>query len=166
MTTEQTRPISDDEAQVRARVAFIAQDIVAMVAALECDNSRLQDLRDERDACTIHDADAEELAELEAAAGDCADEDEARERIMEDPLSVEVRSDWQCMGETLTPAEFCILLCTGGPAVRIVGDLSDGEPSRPRVEYQGWGTPWTEYSPTPEQRDALQTYVECFYFGE
>lgn len=94
------------------------------------------------------------------------DEDEARERIQEDALSVEVRSDWQSLGEDLTPAEFCILLCTGGPAVRIIGDLVRGEPSRPRVQHQDWGTPWTEYFPTAEEREALQTYCQQFYFGE
>ena len=50
--------------------------------------------------------------------------------------------------------------------MRIVGDLNRGQPDRPRVQYQDWGTPWTEYLPTREQRDALQTYCECFYFGE
>lgn len=94
------------------------------------------------------------------------DEDVARERIMEDPLSVEVRSGWQSLGETLEPSEFCILLCAGGPAVRIVGDLDRGEPSRPRVEHQDWGTLWTEYFPTEEEQAALQTYCHQFYFGE
>lgn len=94
------------------------------------------------------------------------DEDGARERIQEDPLSLEVRSGWTTPGAEMEPAEFCLLLCTGGPAVRIVGDLDRGEPSRPRVQHQDWGTPWTEYFPTAEQREALQTYVCQFYFGE
>jgi hypothetical protein len=65
----------------------------------------------------------------------------------------------------MAPAEFCILLCTGGPAVRIVGDLNRGEPSNPRVEHQDWGTPWTEFFPTNDQREALQVYVSLFYYG-
>lgn len=54
------------------------------------------------------------------------DEDEARQRIQEDPLSVEVRKDWYTPGdEPEKPSEFCILLCTGGPAVRLLGDLNE-----------------------------------------
>lgn len=92
-----------------------------------------------------NDDNAEELAELEEAAGDCDDEEDARQRIQEDPLSVEVRSDWASPGEELTAGEFCILLCTGGPAVRIRGELDGGTPCRAWLEYQDWGTPWTQY---------------------
>jgi len=166
----------NNHAEDQARVQ--CESIAEMVAALECDYDRLEELREARSDWNLSDGskgpwcegnpdDAAELADLESGAEGCESEDEARERIMEDPLEITVRSDWQAMGETLKPAEFCILLCTGGPAVRIVGDLDRGEePSRPRVEYQDWGTPWTEYFPTPEQRDALQAYCACFYFGE
>lgn len=109
---------------------------------------------------------AEELAELESAAGDCEDEDDARQRINEDPLSIEVRSDWHAPGESAEDAEFCILLCTGGPAVRIIGDLDRGVPSRPRVQYQDWGTPWTEYFPSSDERAAIETYCAQFFYGE
>ena len=96
------------------------------------------------------------------------DEDEARQTIQEDALSVQVRSGWYTLGEDQPePEEFEILLCTGGPAVRIVGDLNSGSPDRPRLEYQDWFTSWTEYfPPTEQERDALQTYCEQFYFGE
>ena len=91
-------------------------------------------------------ADAEELAELRDTAGDCEDYEEAMQRIYEDPLEVQFRSGWASSGEDLTPEEFYILLCTGGPAVRIMGELGfDGEPSRAWLEYQDWGTPWTQY---------------------
>jgi hypothetical protein len=41
------------------------------------------------------------------------------------------------------PSEFMILLCTGGPAVRIRGELDRySEPEKPRIEYQDWFTPW------------------------
>ncbi len=108
---------------------------------------------------------AEELAELVDAAGDCESEDEARERIQEDPLSVEVRSDWASPGEELTPGEFCILLCTGGPAVRIRGELDHhGEPSRAWLEYQDWGTPWTHY--WQAEGATLCEYAGHFYYGQ
>lgn len=99
------------------------------------------------------------------------DEDEARETIQEDPLSIQVRSGWYTPGDRqrddASPEEFEILLCTGGPAVRIVGELDSGQPDRPRLQYQDWGTPWTEYFIEDNaQREALLTYCQQFYFGE
>lgn len=107
----------------------------------------------------------------------------ARERIQESPLSIEVRSGWVSLEtwgrtvntlltareshEKLSPEEFNILLCTGGPAVRIIGTLSEhGEPESARIEHQDWGTPWTEYRLTGEQQDILLAYCRVFYFGE
>lgn len=107
---------------------------------------------------------AEELAELEDAAGDCTDEDEARQIIQEDPLEVQVRSDWTNPGQTLEAGEFMILLCTGGPAVRIVGELDRGEPCRAWLEYQDWGTPWTQWFGASS--DTLCEYAANFFFGE
>ena len=61
-------------------------------------------------------------------------EDSARQVINEDALSAEIVKSYE------------ILLCTGGPAARIVGELNeDGEPTTARLEHQDWGTPWTEY---------------------
>ena len=88
----------------------------------------------------------EEFEELTAAANGCTSEDEAREALDSDPLSVEFRSGWSTDRTGLEAEEFCILLCTGGPAVRIVGELDQyGEPGRAWMEYQDWGTPWTQY---------------------
>ena len=105
----------------------------------------------------------EMLAELEAAAGDCEDEDEARQRIQEHPLEVLIRSDWANPGTPLEESKFSILLCTGGPAVRIVGDLDQGEPSRARLEYQDWDTGWTQWAEADS--DILCEYAAHF-FGE
>jgi hypothetical protein len=167
--------------------------IVAMVAALECDYDRLEELRDARDSLREEfDADpandgvdfdnwvrnqagfsteeADELKELEEEAGDCKDEDAARTAIMEDPLEVQVRGDWHAVGaeDGNEPSEFYVLLCTGGPAVRIMGELDEhNEPSRAWIEYQDWGTPWTELvSMESAQREALLTYCQQFVFGE
>lgn len=146
--------------------------IVAMVAALECDYDRLQELRDERDMCeegahvwaSQNQDDARELEELENAADDCADADDARKRIEEDPLSVDVRSGWASYGETLTPEEFRIVLCTGGPHVELVGDLDEnGEPARVRVLYRDWGTSGELFD---FDRAAVLRYAQCFYFGQ
>jgi len=96
------------------------------------------------------------------------DDEEARQTIQEDALSVQVRGAWHSPGDTdVEDDEFEILLCTGGPAVRIVGDLNSGSPDRPRLEYQDWFTSWTELIiDNDEEREALQTYCEQFYFGD
>lgn len=158
-----------------------------MVAALECDYEKLAELRETRDDYEIpgmEDApvlveadrraawaeanpdDAEELAELEEAAGDCKDRDDAETRIHEDPLSIQVRSDWEDSAESFTASEFQILLSTGGPATRIMGELdANGEPCRAWLEVQDWFKPWTEYHVSGGM-DTLLTYARCFSFGQ
>lgn len=160
-----------------------AESITAMVAALTCDYNRLQELRDERaDLASAaedpesedetaqalqalaqwDDEHAEELNTLEHEAGDCADEDEARNRIQEDALSVEVRSGWDVVGGDLSAAEFRIVLCTGGPHVEIVGELSSEQPCRAWLQYQDWGAPMTRFFDVEES--TLLAYCQEFYF--
>lgn len=171
----------------RAKEQAAAQysTIADMLAAANCNYSRLDELRDELEYLTAElatvdaedkaEAEAElatwradneaELNELIAEAGNCENEEDARERIQEDPLSVEVRSDWETPGTELTAVEFSILLCTGGPAVRIRGELDEHkQPSRARMEYQDWGTPWTQYFDA--EQSTLIEYAQSFYFGE
>lgn len=106
---------------------------------------------------------ADELKELEQEAGDCSDADEARERIQEDALSVRifgerVNGEWEA-------DRFELLLATGGPAVRILGELDgNNEPCRAWIEVQDWGTPWTQYFDADS--DVLLAYASCFYYGE
>ena len=90
------------------------------------------------------------------------------QEIQEDPLSVQVRSGWEAAGAELEPAEFEILLSTGGPATRIIGELNQyKEPTRPRLQHQDWFKPWTEYlDATDAQDEALDWYCGLFYFGE
>lgn len=93
------------------------------------------------------------------------DADEARRAIEEDALAVAVRSGWYSPGEAPEAAEYEILLCTGGPAVRIVGDLGQhAEPDDARIECQDWFTSWTEVFDGID-RDILLEYARCFYFG-
>ena len=107
----------------------------------------------------------EELQTLESEAGDAEDEDDARQRIYEDPLSVEYRSGWSPDPRELESEEFCVLLCTGGPAVRIVGELGDrGSIHRARLEYQDWFTPWTNYDDADSA--TLIAYCEALGVGE
>jgi len=94
--------------------------------------------------------------------------DAAIQTIQEDALSVEVRSGWVQPGNNEMEAEeFQILLCAGGPAVRLCGDLDEyKQPKNVRVEYQDWGTPWTEYPASSLDLEKVLTYAQQFYFGE
>jgi len=107
--------------------------------------------------------------------GEEIDGQDPQGRIYEDPLSIEVRSDWHtlCTGGLHNPGignatEYRILLCTGGPAVRIIGELDDHQqPETARIEYQDWFTPWIRYADTTDEEDkALLTYARQFYFGD
>lgn len=162
------------------------ESIQEMVAALECDYDRLEELRDERDGFEFdedentaedgpnypnnkaawvgeNEDDAEELKELEDEAGECDDREDAEQRIQEDALSVRVfgeriEGEWQA-------DKFELLLATGGPAVRIMGELDDNcEPDRAWLEVQDWGTQWTQYFKADQE--TLLAYARCFYFGE
>lgn len=88
-----------------------------------------------------------------------------REEILESPLAVDVRSGWHSVGAQAEPEEFQILLTTGGPALRIVGDLGQFNcPERSRMEWQDWGTSWTEYGPADSA--TLDAWVAQFWFGD
>ena len=162
----------DDDGRSNALAGYDA--LCSMVAALKCDYDRLEELRQKlKDFENEHGyrSTNAELAELERRAGECKDQDEAYERILEDALNVEVRSAWHEVGGDATPSEFAILLTTGGPALRLRGELDEhSEPSRAWLEYQDWGTPWTELVTDADgeavQQRILLTYAKCFYFGE
>src|SRR5258708_754833 len=99
-----------------------------------------------------------------------AKHDDAVQTIQEDALSVEVHDDWHAPGSKDVPkGEYQILLCWGGPSCRIVGTLDEDVPQTAKIEYQDWGTPWTEYRPlvnSGEVEEILLTYARCFTFGE
>ena len=108
------------------------------------------------------------LAEFEGTFYEYHDLEAAQQAILESPLSVLLRSSWTIPGHTLVPAEFEILLCTGGPAVRIRGELgNNGEPTQAHMEYQDWLTPWESFFGEDICRDEvdLLVYASQFYFG-
>ncbi len=112
----------------------------------------------------------EMVNDLTAAEGNSEKEESAQQRIQEDPLSVEVRSAW-CSSSSSEdykkPAEYCILLCTGGPACRIVGGLDEYcQAESAKIEYQDWFTPWNEYRMTGDEEKTVIAYANQFYFGE
>ena len=93
------------------------------------------------------------------------DEENAQQIILEDALDVSVRSDWHPPGEKSSPTEYTILLCTGGPAVRVRGQLNQyGEPESAELECQDWFTAW-QTCDIDDPDDVLLTYAQQFYFG-
>ena len=175
------------------------ESIAEMVAALECDYDRLEELRSDREdytpPCTckakdhgpdtcdqcgcqqcwdtwvladtakvweeVHADDAAELAELEAAAGECESQDDAQTRIQEDAISVRVFGELIDGRWEADKAE--LLLTTGGPAVRIMCELDQhGEPSRAWLEVQDWFKPWTQYFGA--EQDTLLSYCRQFVY--
>lgn len=109
----------------------------------------------------------ERVAELEAAASGTDAEDEIREQITESVLAITVRSGWHSPGERADPEEYQILLSTGGPALRIIGELTrDGPDEFPSLQWQDWGVPWTNYRLDEDETRDVATFARCFYFGE
>jgi len=96
------------------------------------------------------------------------DEDGAQRAIDEDPLSIQCRGEWHDPGqrEDVQDTEFEILLTTGGPAARIMGELRDGQPYRAWFEYQDWFKPWTEVGVDSADSAVMLEYAQRFYFGE
>jgi len=169
-----------------------------MVAALECDYDRLEELREERDdlyaewkqarddedaalngapdadydnaktlpakADALEEWDAENLADMRDlinAAGECKSREDAIDRIMEDPLSIQFRGGWHDRDSESEDEEFMILLTTGGPAVRIIGEFGQGRSiHRVYLQVQDWGTPWTDYY-EENISDVLEAYCHC-----
>jgi len=77
------------------------------------------------------------------------------QRLYEQPLVMQVHPD-----------EYMILLCAGGPAVRIVGMLNAyAEPATAQVEYQDWFTPWERLPLNAEQADGVLQFASCVYGG-
>ena len=129
----------------------------------------LQTPEHRRDGSDLTDAARALLRDVEWDGEDADAAVEAiEEQMRESALIVTVRSDWTVPGEALEPAEFEILLSTGGPALRIVGPidwvtLRHGS-SHGRMETQDWGTPWRQFFDI--EGDALEWFVNLFYFGE
>ena len=111
-------------------------------------------------ACCMADAEGWDLNGLRDRLGE-----DVTEHARELPLSVLVRSDWHQVGSESTHSEFEILLSTGGPAVRVLGDLDSYlEPYRPGLQFSDWGVDWTDH---PESNvAALLWFAGLFYFGE
>lgn len=107
-----------------------------------------------------------DLTEAEES-GSWRKHDEATEAIQEDALEIQIRSGWTNPGEELKREEFYILLCTGGPAVRILGSFDRFDSLTDcRLQYQDWGAGWINYHDTTDEEDeAIQRYCSQFFPG-
>ena len=115
--------------------------------------------------------DYERLSYLESLnPTSCEEEEEieqTKESILNSALSVEFRSGWTSNPNDIELEEFKILLTWGGPALRVIGDLNQyKEPENIKMQYQDWGTYWTDFEITEEQEKALNWFCNFFYFGE
>ena len=150
-----------------------------LVHALDTDFDRLAELQEQQSdyetALKDEDEDAhvlapsneelEELSNLEEQAAGYLDVDAVEEAIQQDPLDVQVRSGWHTPGDDMEPEDFYILLATGGPAVRIRGELDEHlQPCRAWIEHQDWFEPWQDFIESDTQ-DVLLSYCSHFYFG-
>ena len=94
-------------------------------------------------------------------------QEEIKESILNSALSIEFRSGWTSNPNDIELEEFKILLTWGGPALRVIGELNHyKEPENIKMQYQNWGTCWTDFEITENQQEALNWFCNCFYFGE
>ena len=103
---------------------------------------------------------------LAAAKTQDNDNDHGRE-IEESVLSVQVRNGWYSPGDMnaqiTDPDEYEILLTTGGPALRIYGQLNQhAEPDSAELQMQDWGVPWERF---PASEETLLEFASYFWFG-
>ena len=103
---------------------------------------------------------------LQAVDNATDDECEAAEQaIYDDPLEVSVRcASWSSPYDNLEPDEYRVLLCTGGPAVQITGDLNEHmQPVTARLQHQDWFEPWETLPLNAEDTENLLTYARHFF---
>jgi len=104
---------------------------------------------------------------IEALREQYHDREDALEYIYELPLEICVRTGWEPVGgpRKRLADEYYILLCSGGPAVRIWGELDDyGEPCTAVLEYQDWFTEWVPHTGGHQHKDELLEFARCFSY--
>lgn len=97
--------------------------------------------------------------------------DQLEGQILEEVLDVEFNWGWHPArempdGSSEPPEKYRILLCTGGPAVRLTGELRDGGLADTILEAQDWFIPWESLEPVSypeidkETQEALVDYAQ------
>lgn len=93
---------------------------------------------------------------------------DARSAIQKAALSVLVRDGWHAPGAShdIRAEEFQLLLRTGGPAVRLYGQLDEvGKPVTAELEFQDGSMPWVGWSAPQGATDILLSFARCFSFA-
>ena len=109
------------------------------------------------------------MGDLEAVRDDDEKREDVEQVIQESILEVAIRLGWHQIGKPEDAGkEFMLLLCTGGPAVRVRGELDQyNNPENVVIEHQDWFTLWQEFTGlTDVEEKALLNYACQFYFGE
>ena len=95
--------------------------------------------------------------------------EEITQEVLNAALSLEFRNGWYSdlyhLKGVTEPIEFKILLSWGGPALRIIGEIEENYAVNPKLQFQDWGTYWTDFEITEDQQKALNWFCNCFYFG-
>lgn len=162
-----TKDDQRSESQAKAQLDSIREMVQRLNHCQECDGEEC-DLTPKQlmDGLGIWMKGKPKKSDIEEWRRDYHDREAAEQRIQEDPLCVELRSGWYTPGSEPEPEEYTILLCTGGPACRIIGDLDErGDPRTARIEHQDWFTPWTEYRMDSEEESDVVTYARQFMFS-
>jgi len=106
------------------------------------------------------------IEEMLAAAKTQDNDNEHGREIEESVLSVQVRNGWYSPGDMNPergPDEYEILLTTGGPGLRIYGQLNQyAEPDSAELQMQDWGVPWERF---PASEETLLEFASHFWFG-
>ena len=87
----------------------------------------------------------EKYEQIDKDGYDADDDEHGYKWAVQQPLSVLVKSGWTEVGKPMHAYEFELLMGTGGPAVRITGDLDEmyePEANSIRLEVQNWFRPW------------------------
>ena len=81
-----------------------------------------------------------------------------REEIQSEALEAKTKTDFD------GSKQYMILLGTGGPAMRIYGELNEyNEPETAEYQFQNWFTPWTTADDSRDSADLLK-YAQQYYF--
>lgn len=119
--------------------------------------------------CVAHICELHRLYEEAVDDGDWKREEEMRDRILETPYSVEVRSDWCNAYEQITArdiGEIKLTLAGGGPAVRLIAKIEhfNGcmEVGEIEVQVQDWFLPWRVLPCGYNTNKVLEWFVHQF----
>jgi hypothetical protein len=94
------------------------------------------------------------------------DEEAARDAITNGHYGTEVRDGWHTPGDRsgTEAEEYRVTLGGGGPAMRITGELQNGEPTTAQYEFQDWFKPWTPAKLSSKDEATLLEWVSQLYW--